>query len=505
VSAQLNLEGENARSEGKAVNASKVEEIKRIVANAVSVKLSSKGGESTNSNSNNTDLFSSSMASQFCSFYQNLDMDSKKKLMKMLNQDFGVVHEDLDASISEYSSLKAKKADNPKAIHRAIEKLRHSSTPLYNRLFSIINQQPNGMNFLVELRAELLEMIKSDHADTDFHIIDDNLRQLLQSWFSVGNLELININWNSPASLLEWIIQNEAVHKMKEWGEMKERIYDENNGRCYGFVHRSMGFNNPLVFIQIALMNYIAHDIQALLNQFKQNQKEKEFILVGQSKEEEAQDEREGEVRCAIFYSITSPHAGLQGIDLGNYLIKTVVSALKKDFPSIQHFSTLSPIPGFRTWLFTQIAFEKNNHFNPERREILTANESATILKFYPQFKSGVEVLEKVLSDNEWHRNEKLSDFLRTPLMRNAANYLWKEKKRQRAIDSVCNFHIKNGAYLWRLNWKGDLSEKGLKEAFGIMVNYKYVLEDIHNNNQNYIAHGIIPVSPQVTMLSSLQ
>ena len=43
------------------------------------------------------------------------------------------------------------------------------------------------------------------------------------------------------------------------------------------------------------------------------------------------------------------------GIDLGNYLIKSVVKQLQSEFPHLTYFSSLSPIPGFRDWLFTEI------------------------------------------------------------------------------------------------------------------------------------------------------
>jgi malonyl-CoA decarboxylase len=59
--------------------------------------------------------------------------------------------------------------------------------------------------------------------------------------------------------------------------------------------------------------------------------------------------------RVAIFYSITSTQQGLSGIDLGSFLIKRVVRELTQTVPGLHTFCTLSPIPGFRTWLESQI------------------------------------------------------------------------------------------------------------------------------------------------------
>lgn len=65
----------------------------------------------------------------------------------------------------------------------------------------------------------------------------------------------------------------------------------------------------------------------------------------------------------AIFYSISSTQAGLTGIDLGNFLIKQVVSKLKKEVPSLVTFSTLSPMPGFLKWLLTKMGKTKTKQF----------------------------------------------------------------------------------------------------------------------------------------------
>ncbi len=48
-------------------------------------------------------------------------------------------------------------------------------------------------------------------------------------------------------------------------------------------------------------------------------------------------------------------HVGLQGVELGNYLIKSVVRELLIEIPNITQFSSLSPIPGFRDWLVGEI------------------------------------------------------------------------------------------------------------------------------------------------------
>lgn len=61
----------------------------------------------------------------------------------------------------------------------------------------------------------------------------------------------------------------------------------------------------------------------------------------------------------AVFYSISSTQKGLAGIDLGNFLIKQVAQRVLTEFPNVETLITLSPIPGFRNWLHTQVEAER--------------------------------------------------------------------------------------------------------------------------------------------------
>ena len=80
-------------------------------------------------------------------------------------------------------------------------------------------------------------------------------------------------------------------------------------------------------------------------------------------------------------------------------------------------------------------------------------------------------------------------------LVRLCAHYLLSVRRRRLAFDPVANFHLRNGASVWRLNWGADLSHTGLKSSFGIMVNYRYILKDVHKNNQAYLMDGVVPAS----------
>jgi len=66
---------------------------------------------------------------------------------------------------------------------------------------------------------------------------------------------------------------------------------------------------------------------------------------------------------------------------------------------------------------------------------------------------------------------------LRQLLMQCAAHYLSRELEGGKPLDPVTRFHLNNGARIERLNWGGDLSAKGFKQSYGMMVNYLY---DLH-------------------------
>ncbi|KAJ0016897.1 hypothetical protein Pint_09824 [Pistacia integerrima] len=83
-------------------------------------------------------------------------------------------------------------------------------------------------------------------------------------------------------------------------------------------------------------------------------------------------------------------------------------------------------------------------------------------------------------------------------MMVNGEMYLLQEKKRGKALDSVANFHLQNGAMIERINWMADRSEKGLNQSAGIMVNYVYRLGHIEEYAQSYFSTGNIHASDDV-------
>ncbi|MGH0142755.1 UNVERIFIED_CONTAM: hypothetical protein FKN15_026772 [Acipenser sinensis] len=201
-------------------------------------------------------------------------------------------------------------------------------------------------------------------------------------------------------------------------------------------------------------------------------------------------------VNAAVFYSISSTQPGLQGVEMGNYLIKRVVRELQGEFPHLNQFSSLSPIPGFTNWLLGLL--------NEQRKEG-PSNQILSDMEFMDieEITGGraYETMQKLLSTNEWVSSERLVKALEPALMRLCPWYLYGEKHRGYALNPVANFHLQNGATMWRLNWQADTSTRGLSASCGMMVNYRYFLQDTSTNSGRYLRTKEIEASDQIRNL----
>ena len=212
---------------------------------------------------------------------------------------------------------------------RAEVQLRKAFASPRTRLLQRFAAFPEGVRFLVDLRAELLPQLKHEKR---LLALDAELEDLFSTWFDVGFLELQRISWHSPAALVEKLIKYEAVHDIKSWADAKNRL-DEDR-RCYGFFHPRLP-DEPLIFVEVALLHDMARSITPLLD-------------------EQAPAADLARAHTAIFYSISNTQAGLRGVSFGDSLIKRVVETLRTEFAQLKVFATLSPIPGLRRWVDQQ-------------------------------------------------------------------------------------------------------------------------------------------------------
>ena len=363
-----------------------------------------------------------------------------------------------DSNAAAVTSAIEKLSAAPDAAVRAIALagLRRALEPPRLKLLTAFAAIPDGVKFLVEMRAELLRL-KDDEAP--LQALETDLKGLLASWFDLGFLELRAIDWKSPAALLEKLVQYEAVHRIRTWRDLRNRL--DSDRRCYAFFHPRMP-DEPLIFVEVALERGMAASVQKLLD-------------------EKAPLQDAGQADTAVFYSINNCQRGLDGISFGNFLIKRVVELLAAEFPKLKTFCTLSPMPGFRAWLDKSLA-NKTALLTAEEEAVLTAANGGAAFD-----------CARLLADRAWLKQEALSRALEPMLIRLGAQYLLKEApagRAGRALDPVAHFHLSNGARVERLNWRADVSENGLRQSCGLMVNYLYDPASIENNHEAYVGDG---------------
>eukprot|EP00904_Undaria_pinnatifida_P004794 jgi/Undpi1/1444/HiC_scaffold_11.g04835.m1 len=291
------------------------------------------------------------------------------------------------AAGSEGRSEKGREMGRVRGHARAHERLREELSPAYETLFrNVVAGSDDGVRFVVDLRHDLLEVMSRGRragtagSDPPLAVLDGSLRSLLQAWFSVGFLELRRITYeDSGGALLEKIARYEAVHPVRSLSELKHRL--GRGRRCFAFFHPCLP-EEPLVFVHVALLPEVAGSMEDVRRSSDGGGSGSgSSSSVGDNESEGGC--KEEEARCAVFYSISSTQKGLQGVQLGNFLIKRVVAQLRGELPQLEMFATLSPIPSFREWLGRKA--EHRAALGVDRSELsgellLTANEAEAIL-----------------------------------------------------------------------------------------------------------------------------
>ena len=263
------------------------------------------------------------------------------------------------------------------------------------------------------------------------------------------------------------------MHAIRSWDDLKKRL--DSDRRIYGFFHPRMP-DEPLIFVEVALVHGMADSVQELLDQ------EQDRVAP------ETAD-------TAIFYSISNAQRGLDGISFGDVLIKRVVGSLSDEFTNLKTFATLSPIPGFSRWYEAEI--EKLGD------TILLSDEKDALVAVLPENMDAETMLRQVLTRSDWVKEQALADALQPILTRLASTYLYTAKRRgTRAMDPVAHFHLSNGARMERLNWLADRSPRGMQQSAGMMINYLYKLDEIDTNHEGYKGEGSIAVSPSIRNLA---
>jgi len=323
--------------------------------------------------------------------------------------------------------LKASKEYSKNKTQKNLEIISKSAEPQWVELFRRLNTISEGTIKLVRLR-ERIKSLQKDNPELAF--FDKSLLELFKHWFNPSFLVLQNIDWATPANILEKIIAYEAVHEINSWDDLRARLAPEDR-RCFAFFHPLMP-NEPLIFVEVALTDNMPKTINDII---KIDRK----ITLDQ------------DINTAVFYSISNCQKGLSGISFGNFLIKNVAHKLKQENEGLDRFTTLSPAPGFTNWL-----------------------------------------KEKSIDENIYEDT----------LLKQALVYLIdSDKEDGLPNDPVAKFHLGNGAILERVNLNSDLSEKGINQSKGIMINYLYDLDSLEKNHELFFKTKEVQQSDRIKSL----
>jgi len=390
--------------------------------------------------SNKGAAFGITVARDVTKLYQALSSDNKLIFFKKINKKYKANFTEVDEAINLY-----KISPNEKTLAN----LFRVSSGKRRELFTRMNMAPNGTSVIIELREDLLKVLKDNK---DLKVLDDDLRYLFKGWFNPGFLKLEKITWDTKAAVLEKIIKYERVHQMNDMNELKRRLGEDR--RFFSYFHPALD-DEPIIFVQVALTKGLGKSIQELMKPTSNEKKNYD---------------------TATFYSISNCQEGLSRVTLGNFLIKRVVYELQEELPHIKNFGTLSPIPGFAEW-FSYLEDSKI-------KNILTDLKDKDL--------SFLKSKNLKIGDNRIIENKEV-------LIKLVTHYIVNEKNKDGLpMNDVSRFHLGNGAIVEDIIINANVSEQGFKRSYGVMVNYLYELNNIEKNHEDYMNNKKVIVSDKI-------
>ena len=162
--------------------------------------------------------------------YRELDKKGQERFFAALLAEF---------SPDPMQVLAASKAYAAEQSAANLAQLSVAAEPPRQELLRRLNRAPGGTAAILRMRERLLEL-KGEQRELD--AVDWDFRHLLSSWFNPGFLQIVRVDWHTPAYLLEQIIVHEAVHEIRGWSDLRRRL--EVDGRCFAFFHRRFPTNH---------------------------------------------------------------------------------------------------------------------------------------------------------------------------------------------------------------------------------------------------------------------
>jgi len=354
----------------------------------------------------------------------------------------------------DIDTVQVQSAANSLADNNTTENLNfllNCAEPTRRELFRRLNRIPGATGLLVNMRSCLLKHMKKHR---DLARIDSDFQKLFRAWFNRGFLVLREIDWQTPANILEKLIEYEAVHAISSWDALRRRLAPSDR-KCFAFFHPAM-LDEPLIFVEVALTKSTPNSIREILT-------ENRDILMTDNAD------------TAVFYSISNCQTGLAGVSFGNFLIKQVAQELSSQLGNLKYFRTLSPVPGLMRWV----------------EKCLTTTDD-------DELHGRLDILKRISSGDIETPNEEEIKLLELI----AARYLALEKRKDnQPLDPVARFHLGNGAMLDRILPRADLYRSGLNQSAGVMVSYLYDLDRVIEYHEGYATSRQVVSSDDVKQL----
>ncbi len=401
------------------------------------------------------------MSRELCRRYEHMDRDARLAFFNLLAREFSADPQAIGTAAERY--LESQAAEDFVTLSRAIE-------PPRQELFRRMNMAPRGTATLVAMRAELLDLLPRQ---PQFRSIEFDLKHLFSSWFNRGFLRLEKIDWRSPAVVLEKLIQNDMVHEVRGWGDLRRRLAADR--RCFAFFHPALP-DEPLIFLEVALVRGMAAEAAPLLDQ-------RAPVLDPQHAD------------TAMFYSINNTQRGLRGLSFGNFLIKQVLSELSEEFPKLKVFATLSPMPGFASTIQAALRDEHPEFTRARLRALLS--DYREVLSSAGGKEDPVDAIGNLLQRDVLNQRVILAE----PLKRLSLAYLTLIRHDGDYFDPVASFHLANGARLEGINMFADTSSHRVRASYGVMVNYAYNPDEVVANHENFVGAGKIAMSRSLSRI----
>ena len=220
----------------------------------------------------------------------------------------------------------------------------------------------------------------------------------------------------ADTELLRTFVAHEAVVPVRSRADLERRLAPDR--RLFALLAPE---GTPVGFLHVALSERFPSTLESVLSGAVE----------------------QGSPRFATFYGVT--RVGERARGRGGELIGAAAAHLRGELSSLETFATLSPMPGFRSWLEAELLRLGRRACTSEIEAL--ARRSGAGLAPAP----AVGVLQSL-----------------------ACAYLSRLDGRGRVLDPVARFHQRNGASVQRILVGADCSWHGLDQSFGTMASYQY-------------------------------